>query len=84
MGGLWFIFDFILDFRKYNLVILVIKSLITYQKPILPDCLEDNLIVLVMKFIFPYQRLILSLLRINLFKPYQIRMLGDSWIITMF
>ena len=69
----------ILDFRKDNLVILLIKSLIPYQRSILPNFWEDNLMVLVIKFIFPYQRPILSLLRINLFEAYRIQMLGDPW-----
>ena len=60
VGSLWFIFEFILDFLKDNLVILVIKSLIPYQRPILHDFWKDNLMVLVIKFIFPYQRSTLS------------------------
>ena len=30
-GSLCFILDFLLDFRKYNLVIFVIRSIISYQ-----------------------------------------------------
>ena len=77
VGGLWFLFEFILDFRKDNFMILVIKSLISYQIPILPDFWKDNLMVLVVKFLFPYQRPIISLLRINFFEACQIQMLGD-------
>ena len=35
-GSLCFIFEFLIDSRKDNLVILVIKSLFPYQGPILP------------------------------------------------
>ena len=35
-GSLYFIFKFVLDFRKDNLVILVIRSLFPYQGLVLP------------------------------------------------
>ena len=56
VGSLWFIFEFILDFWKGNLVILEIKSFIPYQRLIILDFWKDNLMVLVIKFLFPYQR----------------------------
>ena len=35
-GSLCFIFEFLLDFRKYNLMILVIRSIFPYQGLVLP------------------------------------------------
>ena len=36
MGGLCFILEFLLDFRKYNIMILVIISPFSYQELVLP------------------------------------------------
>ena len=43
--------EFLLDFWKDSLMILVIKSLFPYQRPILPDFWKDNLMVLVIKYL---------------------------------
>ena len=59
MGSLCFILEFLLDSWKDNLVILAIKSLFPYQRPILFDFWRDNIANLEIKFIFPYQRPIL-------------------------
>ena len=57
-----FILEFVFDFRKDNLVHLVMRSLFPYQRPILLDFWKDNLAILVIRSIFPYQ---------GLFFPYQ-------------
>ena len=62
MGSFCFILEFLLDSWKDNLVILVIESLLPYQRPILLDFLRDNITNLVIKFVFPYQRPILPYL----------------------
>ena len=54
MGSLCFILEFLFDSWKDNLVILVIKSLFPYQRPILLDFYRDNIMYLVIKFVFPY------------------------------
>ena len=61
LGGdfFFFILEFVLDFRNDNLMILVIRSLFPYQRPILLDFWEDNLMILEIKYLFPYQREIL-------------------------
>ena len=58
-GSFCFIFEFVFDFKKDNLMILVIRYLIPYQKPIILDFWKDNLMILVIKSHFPYQRPIL-------------------------
>ena len=58
-GIFFFILEFALDFRNDNLMLLVIRSLFPYQRPILLDFWEDNLMILEIKYLFPYQREIL-------------------------
>ena len=58
-GSFCFILEFVLDFRKDNLMILVIRSLFPHQRPILLDFWNDNLMILEIKYLFPYQRPIL-------------------------
>ena len=58
--GCCLILEFVLDFRKDNLVILVIKSFFPYRRPILLDFQNDNLMILVNKYLFPYHIPILS------------------------
>ena len=58
--GSCLILEFVLDFRKDNIMILVNKSLFPYRIPILLDFWKDNLMILVNKFLFPYHRPILS------------------------
>ena len=47
-----FILEFVFDFRKDNLVHLVMRSLFPYQRPILLDFWKDNLAILVIRSIF--------------------------------
>ena len=51
LGSSCFIFEFVFYFRKYNLVILVMRYLFPYQKPILLDFLKDNLKILKISFL---------------------------------
>ena len=46
-----FTLEFVFDFRKDNLVILVMRSLFPYQRPILLDFLKDNLKMLEINFL---------------------------------
>ena len=41
-----FILEFVFDFRKDNLINLVMRYLFPYQKPILLDFWKDNLMIL--------------------------------------
>ena len=50
------ILEFVLDFRKDNLMILLNKSPFPYRRPILLDFRKDNLMMLVKKSLFPYPR----------------------------
>ena len=62
-----FILEFLLDFRKDNLVILVIRYLFPYQGLVIPNYPKKK-------------RTSYSLLRINVFETYEIWILGDPWI----
>ena len=62
VGNFCFILEFLLDFWKDNLVMLVVELLIPYQRPILPYFWRDNVTDLMIKFGFPYQGPILSYL----------------------
>ena len=53
-----FILEFVFDFRKDNLVHLVMRSLFPYQRRILLDFWKDDLVILVIRSIFPYQGLL--------------------------
>ena len=50
LGSSYFILEFVFDFRKENLVILVM-SLFPYQRPILLDFWKDNLMILEINFL---------------------------------
>ena len=51
LGSSCFILEFVFDFRKYNLVILVMRYLFPYQRPILLDFLKENLEILKISFL---------------------------------
>ena len=53
LGSSCFILEFVFDFRKYNLVILVMRYLFPYQRPIFLDFWKDNLKMLEINS--PYQ-----------------------------
>ena len=42
------------DFRKYNLMIFVIRSFFPYPRPIFLDFWKDNLMILVIRSLSPY------------------------------
>ena len=52
LGSSCFILEFVFDFRKDNLVILVMRSLFPYQIPIILDFWKDNLKILEINFFF--------------------------------
>ena len=49
LGSSCFILEFVFDFRKDNLAILVMRYLFPYQRPILLDFWKDNLMILEIK-----------------------------------
>ena len=51
LGSSCFILEFVFDFRKDNLVILVMRSLFPYQRSILLDFWKDNLMILEINFL---------------------------------
>ena len=51
LGSSCFILKFVFDFRKDNLVMLVMRSLFPYQIPILLDFCKDNLKMLEINFL---------------------------------
>ena len=51
LGISYFILEFVFDFRKDNLVILVMRYLFPYQRPILLDFWKDNLKILEISFL---------------------------------
>ena len=51
LGSFCFILEFVFDFRKENLAILVMRFLFPYQKPIILDFWKDNLMILETKFL---------------------------------
>ena len=55
-GRFCFILEFVLDFRKDNLIILAIRSLFPHQRQILLVFWKDNLMILEIKYLFPYQK----------------------------
>ena len=51
LGSSCFILEFVFDFRKDNLVILMMRFLFPYQRPIFLDLWKDNLMILELKFL---------------------------------
>ena len=51
LGSSCFILEFVFDFRKDNLVILVMRYLFPYQRTILLDFWKDNLKMLEIHFL---------------------------------
>ena len=51
LGSFCFILEFVFDFRKENLAILVMRSLFPYQRSIILDFWKDNLMILETKFL---------------------------------
>ena len=51
LGSSCFILEFVFDFRKNNLVILVMRSFFPYQRPILLDFWKYNLMILEINFL---------------------------------
>ena len=66
LGSSCFILKFVFDFRKDNLVILVMRYFFLYQRPILLDFWKDNLKILEINFFL-----------IKDFEAYWTQMLGD-------
>ena len=52
LGSSCFILEFVFDFRKDNLAILVMRYLFPYQRSILLDFWKDNLMILEIKYLF--------------------------------
>ena len=62
VGNICFILGFLFDSWKYNLMILEIESLFSYQRPILLDSWRDNITNLAIKvFLFLSEPILLYL-----------------------
>ena len=51
LGSFCFILEFVFDFRKDDLMILVMRYFFPYQRPILLDFWKDNLKILEINFL---------------------------------
>ena len=51
VGSFCFILEFVFDFTKDNLVILVMRYLFSYQRLIILDFWKDNLMILEINFL---------------------------------
>ena len=76
LGSSCFILEFVFDFRKDNLAILVMRYLFPYQRPIFLDFWKDNLMILEIKFLL-LSKTNSPWLRVDVFEAYRIRMQGD-------
>ena len=75
MGSSCFIIEFVFDFRKDNFMILVIRSLFPYQRPILLDFWQDH--DFGNKISLSLSKTTSALLRINVFEENRIWILED-------